>query len=178
MGPQDPGKLGKFGYIAWAFPSAKDPSFKERHGTNKHTLCVILEVDPEVFMRDAEAAASKPHNRGNEHECLKERFAERMLEIVFKHHPELEEHLDHYEVGTPLCNNFFLGKYKGDSYGLEPTPQFFNARSRWLDPRSEINGLYFTGQDVSCDGFAGAIMGGIMCASGIVNPFAMWWGLV
>ena len=40
---------------------------------------------------------------------------------------------------------------------------------RWLKPRTRVPGLYLTGQDVATCGVAGALMGGVVCASNVLG---------
>lgn len=38
-----------------------------------------------------------------------------------------------------------------------------------LRPSTDIQGLYLTGQDVALAGFGGALMGGLLCSSAVLN---------
>ena len=40
---------------------------------------------------------------------------------------------------------------------------------RWLKPATALPGLWLTGQDVATCGVAGALIGGVLCASGILK---------
>ena len=54
---------------------------------------------------------------------------------------------------------------QGEVYGVNLTPQRF--RQRWLRPETPIRGLYLTGQDVTIDGIAGAMIAGILTSGAI-----------
>ena len=53
------------------------------------------------------------------------------------------------EVGTPLSTKYYLHKAEGESYGMQPTPNFFSQQEAWLRPTGAgVPGLYLAGQDV------------------------------
>ena len=54
------------------------------------------------------------------------------------------------EGGTPLSTKYYLHKAEGESYGMQPTPNFFSQQEAWLRPTGTgVPGLYLAGQDVS-----------------------------
>ena len=84
--------------------------------------------------------------------------------------PHLADRKEYLEVGTPLSNMFYLGSSRGEVYGVDHNTVRFSA-STIADLRPEIGvpGLYLTGQDVLTCGFAGAMTGGLLCASAILR---------
>jgi phytoene dehydrogenase-like protein len=73
----------------------------------------------------------------------------------------------HAELSTPLSTKHFAAWAHGEIYGLDHTPARF--RQRWLKPQTQVPGLYLTGQDVVTCGVAGALLGGVLCASVILR---------
>ena len=55
----------------------------------------------------------------------------------------------------------------GELYGIDHTPSRF--RQKWLKPKTEIEGLYLTGQDILTAGVAGALSAGALTASVILK---------
>jgi len=146
-----------------SFPSAKDPDFARRH-PGRATIEVITLGPWRAFA----AWADRPwRRRGGAYEALKRRYAERLLEALYRHVPQVRGKLDHVEVSTPLSTRQFAGYGSGEIYGLAHTPARFEAR--WLRPRTEIAGLYLTGQDVVTCGIAGALAAGVLTASVITG---------
>jgi all-trans-retinol 13,14-reductase len=61
----------------------------------------------------------------------------------------------------------FANHGEGEMYGLAHTPERFLARA--LRPRTPIQGLYLTGQDVTLVGVMGALSAAYVCASAVLG---------
>lgn len=147
-----------FPLVYISFPSAKDPTFNERY-PNRSTIEIVAPCPWEWV----EQWADKPWGkRGDDYEALKERFAQRLLEKLYEKLPHLRGKIDYYELATPLSTQFFCWYAKGEIYGLDHDPQRFEQN--WLRPKTEIEGLYLTGQDIMTCGVVGAMIGGLMTA--------------
>lgn len=158
-----------FGYVGLAFPSSKDPSYCKRHpGTS---TCVIIagDVPYEWFEQWAD---TRLHHRGADYESLKAMLGGRLKKILLDRYPHLREKILHFDVGTPLDVNYYLGKTRGESYGLKSDGAKAAAEISWLFPKMSgfPNGLYITGQDLTSDGFAPAVLSAIMTCSAIEGP--------
>jgi all-trans-retinol 13,14-reductase len=70
------------------------------------------------------------------------------------------------EVASPLTNYFYLRR--AASYGLAHPPSRYTATGG-LRPQTTLPGLWLTGQDVTTSGFAGAMMGGLLTAHGVLG---------
>ena len=64
---------------------------------------------------------------------------------------------------TPFSTNWFSGCQRDEAYGLSHDPQRF--KQDWLGPRTKIDGLWLTGQDVMSCGIVGAMVGGTLTAT-------------
>jgi all-trans-retinol 13,14-reductase len=102
---------------------------------------------------------------------LKEEFQQRALEQLCVLHPQIRACVDWAEVSTPLSTAHFAGYPSGEIYGLEHTPARF--AQKWLRPRTFVDGLYLTGQDIVSCGVSGAVVSGIVTASAILNKNLM-----
>ena len=139
-----------------SFPSAKDPAFE----TNYPGRATIEIVAPGPWDWFAPWADQPWGKRGEDYEALKEQFAQRLLEHLYEHFPHLRGRIDYYELATPLSTQYFCWYDQGEIYGLDHDPSRFEQQ--WLKPKTAIDGLWLTGQDVLTCGVVGAAMGGLM----------------
>ncbi len=152
----DPKKDIPMVYIS--FPSAKDPSFSERY-PDRSTIEIVAPCPWEWV----EQWADKPWGkRGADYDELKEQFTQRLLEKLYEKMPHLRGKVDYSELSTPLSTQFFCWYERGEIYGLDHDPQRFEQT--WLRPKTTIDGLYLTGQDIMTCGVVGAMIGGLMTA--------------
>jgi all-trans-retinol 13,14-reductase len=141
-----------------SFPSAKDPTFTHRY-PGRATIEVVA-PGPHAWF---EAWADKPWGkRGEEYEALKEKLAQRLLAHVYEKLPQLKGRIDFYELSTSLSTAWFCRYEHGEIYGLDHDPQRFGQG--WLKPKTDIPGLYLTGQDIVSCGVVGAMIGGLLTA--------------
>ncbi len=155
-----------FPLLYLSFPSAKDPDFQRRH-PGRATVEVITMANWEWFSKWAGTAWQK---RGPEYEALKERFTARMLAEVFRRLPQLEGHVDHAELSTPLSAAHFAGHPRGEIYGLDASPARLALPIR---ARTPVPGLFLTGADLATCGVGGAAFGGALCASAILGQHVL-----
>jgi hypothetical protein len=143
-----------FSWIHISFPSAKDPSFEERHG--KITTCVVtIEADdelvtaydtkPKIFVIKKLTAAS-----GGEMQRLYERVVKDLLQL----YPQLEGKILHSELRGPFQK------------GLSHTPERYAAKGVRADTPYPC--LYVGGSDLTVgDSFSGATIGGWLVANAV-----------
>lgn len=152
-----------FPVVYISFPSAKDPSWSERY-PDRSTIDIITLVPFETF---APWEGTRWMKRGEEYEALKEKIAQRLMEVLFKQMPHLRDRVDHYELSTPLTTQYFVNYDKGELYGLDHTPDRF--RQKFLRPRTPIKNLFLTGQDIVTAGVGAALFAGLITASAITS---------
>lgn len=114
-----------FPAVFMSFPSKKDPDYQRRY-PGKTTASVIVGADYGPFKEWKYARVKK---RGAEYEALKHDIATRLLGKLFEVHPELEDKVDFWELGTPLSTQYYIGSATGESYGLAATPERFRQQS-------------------------------------------------
>ncbi len=151
-----------FPFVFISFPSAKDPSFQTRY-PGRATCEIITGAPYEWFARWAE---TRWKHRGTDYEEFKGRFAERLLEQLHIHVPQVRGKVDFHELSTPLTTQHFSAHPHGEIYGLAPTPDRFRMRLRAKTP---IRGLFLAGQDLCMGGVTGALFGGAMAASAVLR---------
>ena len=145
-----------------SFPSAKDPSFQTRY-PGRATIEVITLAAPDWF---EPWAGTRWQRRGAEYAAFKARLAERLLAALYRHVPQVRGKVDRTELSTPLSTRHFSGHPGGEMYGLSATPERFRLRLRAQTP---VPGLFLTGQDLSMAGVVGALFGGALAASAVLQ---------
>jgi phytoene dehydrogenase-like protein len=146
-----------------SFPSLKDPRAK------RHTAEIIAPLS----YRSLEAYREQPwRRRGEEYEAAKSRIIRALLDLIEHHHPGFRDLVEYSELGTPLTFEHFTAAPSGAIYGYPGTPDKY--RKRWLSPQTPIRNLYLTGSDVAFLGIMGALMGGVLTASGLMGPLGFF----
>ncbi|MCC5953338.1 MAG: NAD(P)/FAD-dependent oxidoreductase [Acidimicrobiia bacterium] len=80
----------------------------------------------------------------------------------------LADHVVHVETATPLSHERYTRSTGGTSYGYEHSPEQSGANRP--QHRTEIEGLWLVGANTaSGHGIAGAMVGGVSCAGGLLD---------
>ncbi len=139
-----------------SFPAAKDPDYQNRWpGTS--TIEIVAPTTWEMFEPWQGTTWGK---RGDEYGALKESITNQLLEVMYQKLPQLRGKVDYVETSTPLSTAWFCRYGRGELYGLDHNPERFEQD--WLRPKTDIPGLYLTGQDVLTCGVVGAMIGGLV----------------
>ncbi|CAB1338368.1 unnamed protein product [Coregonus sp. 'balchen'] len=148
------------------FPSAKDPTAKTRH-PGKSCMTILTMVKYEWFEEWTETSVRK---RGDDYTNYKMKFANNLFDWACTLFPKLREKLVFQDVATPLTNMHYLGAQRGAMYSAEHNLDRFHAeavaRNRCSTP---VKNLFISGQDVFSCGIAGALHGGLLCASTVLG---------
>lgn len=149
-----------------SFPSTKDPEWDKKY-PGKTTLALVTLMPYEWL---AEWENERVMKRGDDYEGIKKAFGHKAIEQTCQLFPSIRDHIDFVSIGSPLSNRFYLGSPKGEIYGLDHTRERFSIwNNALLRPKTDIPGLYLTGQDVCSCGFTGALFGGFLSASAILQ---------
>jgi len=146
-----------------SFPSSKDPDW-ERRFPGKTTIEIISPAPYEWFEEWKDERWKK---RGAEYDALKEKFSQKLLEALYKRHPDLRGKIDFYELSTPLSTRHFANYQYGELYGLDHTTERFNQQ--FLRVNTPIKNLFLTGQDIISCGIGGALFSGLLTAMAITK---------
>jgi all-trans-retinol 13,14-reductase len=152
-----------FPVVYISFPSAKDPDYLNRRpGTA--TIEIVAPAPYQWFEKWKGTTWGK---RGDEYENFKAELGERLMRHLYDKLPQLEGKVDYYEVSTPLSTEWFSAYRHGELYGLDHTPE--RMQQTWLGPRTQIPGLWLTGQDTLTCGVTGAMMSGMLTTMALVG---------
>jgi all-trans-retinol 13,14-reductase len=152
-----------FPVVYVSFPSAKDPDYLDRHpGT-----ATIEIVAPAPYGQFEKWQGTTWGKRGEDYEALKAALSERLLGHLYDKLPALKGKIDYHELSTPLSTEWFSAYRHGELYGLDHTPE--RLRQNWLTPRTRIDGLWLTGQDILTCGVTGAMMAGMLTVTAMLG---------
>eukprot|EP01084_Bolivina_argentea_P136909 241138_1 len=163
---RDPLNAPSMGFLS--FPSAKNPSFEfERPG--KATAVILTEI-PYYHFKKWENG--KHDARGKDYNDLKKQIADKLIEeLLYKYYPQTRGEITKIDIGTALSAQYYLGSSIGESYGLcHSMNRYFDFEiNQLLKAKQPIKGLWLSGQDLLCAGFASALQGGVWCAESILG---------
>ncbi len=146
-----------------SFPSAKDPDWENRY-PGKASIDVIALAPYEWVEKWKDERWKK---RGDEYDNFKEKITQRMLEKLFRYHPQLRGKVDFSELSTPLSTVHFVNYQKGELYGLDHDTKRFEQK--FLRPKTPIKNLYLTGQDIITCGIGAVLASGALTATTILK---------
>ena len=156
-----------FPLVYISFPAAKDPDWPNRY-PGKSTIDVLTLMPFEVV---EQWQGSNWMKRGDEYNEFKEKLSQRLLQVLYKHQPQLNGKVDHYELSTPLTTQHFVNYDKGEIYGLDHTPDRYHQR--FLQPRTPVKNFYLTGQDIVTAGVAAALFSGVLTVTAMTGKNMM-----
>ena len=151
--------------IFLGFPSAKDSTYESRFPGK--TSAVVLTFAKWDWFKEWKDTTKKDRITENTYLQLKEEWQNKILNEVIKYYPQLADKITVNMVGSPLTFNHYIGSNFGEVYGMSVTGRRLTNKD--ITPRSTINGLFLTGQDITTLGFTGALASGILTASDMVG---------
>ncbi|MDD3644948.1 MAG: NAD(P)/FAD-dependent oxidoreductase [Bacteroidales bacterium] len=101
--------------------------------------------------------------RGEDYIEFKEGKAEKMIQLLQQHYPEIKENIAYYNISTPLTYRDYTGTKNGSLFGIQRDCNF--PVQTLVSQRTKIPNLFLTGQNINSHGFLGVSIGSIItCA--------------
>ncbi len=148
-----------FPFVYISSSSARDSTWSERY-PDKSVMEVVSVIPEQEF---AQWIGSDWGKRDAEYQARKAYWSDRLLDALYARYPQLKGRVSYCELSTPLSTQHFMNYQQGEIYGLAHTPQRYQQQG--LKPKTQIPGLYLTGQDALTSGVAGAAMSGVLSAA-------------
>ncbi|CAB4055227.1 RETSAT [Lepeophtheirus salmonis] len=151
-----------------SFPSTKDSSRLENEDLKYKSSCTLIgPANWEWFSKWDKYEVKK---RGDEYNTLKSQLGQKYIDRLLEIFPSLQHHISYVRMGSPVTNKTYLGSPFGEIYGLDHTIERFHPNNiAKLRPKTDIPGLYLTGQDVLTCGFVGAAFSGVLTANSVLD---------
>ena len=111
--------------------------------------------------------ASWAEHRDAEYEAFKEKKTEECLQLVEKRLPALRDAIDQVYTSTPLTYQRFTNTYEGSAYGIRK--DWRSPITTVLAPKTPIDNVLLTGQNLNLHGVLGVSMTSVITASQIIG---------
>ena len=106
---------------------------------------------------------TKVGKRGQDYLDFKEEKAQKLLDCLEQHYPNLRNNIAFYETSSPLTYRDYTGSKDGALYGILRDCHF--PAQTLVSQRTKIPNLFLTGQNINAHGFLGVSIGSIItCA--------------
>jgi all-trans-retinol 13,14-reductase len=108
-----------------------------------------------------------PNNRGESYDDFKKRKAEKLLDMVEIKFPGLRNAIKNYYTSTPLTFRDYMGTDDGSMYGI--AKDYKDPLKTFISPRTRIDNLLLTGQNINLHGILGVSISSIVTCSVILG---------
>lgn len=111
-------------------------------------------------------------HRGDSYKEMKERMAEECILLAEKAIPGLRDMVEKYYVSTPLTYRDYTSTPQGSAFGIRK--DYNSPMTTILSPRTPINNLLLTGQNLILHGIHGVTMTSLFTCSEILGKKYIW----
>lgn len=101
--------------------------------------------------------------RGDDYKAMKKMKAEKLIALISEAFADFDQTIEYCYTATPLTYRDYTGTKAGSMYGV--VRDFSNPLHSVILPRTSIQNLLFTGQNINLHGVLGVSMGAILTAS-------------
>lgn len=141
------------GYMLYTAESTEYPGYAE-------SAVVITPMKYEEMSAWEDTSIEK---RGDEYKAMKKLKAEKLIALISQAFTQFDQTIASCYTATPLTYRDYTGTKAGSMYGV--VRDFSNPLHSVILPRTSIQNLLFTGQNINLHGVLGVSMGAILTAS-------------
>jgi len=165
------------------FPSVKDRAYKlkKQIKDGRETVQLLTIARCEWFDKDfvpdqgISTLAWQAPTRSDEYREKKQKFLDRLLQILFTVYPQLKDKVELADLATPNTIEHYLPTGSGSAIGLDVNGgegcRFTDMSTmKKLDMKTPVPGLWMTGQDTLLCGVPMAQAAGLIAALRIAGP--------
>ena len=106
-------------------------------------------------------------DRGSDYLSFKEEKASVLIDAVEKQFPGFRNHIQAVYTSTPLTWRDYTGSPEGSAYGI--LKDYNRLLETWVLPRTHIDNLLLTGQNINLHGILGVTIGSVITCGEIVG---------
>lgn len=110
---------------------------------------------------------AKKNSRGQTYEEFKAEKADIFLKEVEKKFPNIRNCIQSIYTSTPLSYRDYIGCHRGSMYGYVKDVE--NPLKSFISPRTKIDNLFLTGQNLNMHGILGVTISGVVTCSEILG---------
>ena len=145
-------------YMLYTPPSSRSDQWAE--GLEVLTYMKWHEVAPW-------AEGSSVGRRHESYETFKKEKEERLIDLVSRKFPQIRSCIDKVYSSTPLTYLNYTGTPQGSAYGI--MKDFHDPLKTIITPKTRIQGLYLTGQNLNMHGVLGVSIGAVLTCCEILG---------
>ncbi|MGN6508093.1 MAG: phytoene desaturase family protein [Chitinophaga sp.] len=149
-------------YAMFISPDAKDHRF-----ANGLSIMAYMNIDEVAPWADTFNTVSHENDRGGDYEAFKKAKAEKLLDAVEQRFPVIRQCIQSYYVATPLSFRDYIGTTDGSMYGVLKDSN--DPLRTFISPRTKLNNLFLTGQNLNMHGILGVSMSAVVTSSELVG---------
>ncbi|NJK85770.1 MAG: hypothetical protein HC906_07170 [Bacteroidales bacterium] len=106
---------------------------------------------------------TRVEKRGDEYKAFKQAKAEKLLDLVEMHFRGIRSCIKTYYSSTPLTYRDYIGSVEGSVYGIQK--DFTNPLKTTILPKTHVQNLFLTGQNINIHGVVGVTIGSLLTCS-------------
>ena len=101
--------------------------------------------------------------RGQEYEAYKEKISTYLIQMIGEKYPEILNTNIHSFAASPLTWRDYCGSPQGSLYGIQRNMN--NPYQAYVSPRTKLENLYLTGQNIKLHGALGVTLSAFLTAA-------------